>query len=397
MRQAIQANRAAGTDKAAIDERLNEADRLTAEAKTSLLDKTNPARAMDCLARAHEALKRAYAASIPAKAGEFRAVWCHNPAGVAGMTWDEAIKRLADSGFNAIIPNMCWGDSAAYESKILPRAPGIERDQLAECLAAAKKYGVAVHVWRVNWNLFSHTDPKVIAGLRAAGRLQIDGAGKPINWLCPANPENQKLELDAMLELARNYDVAGLHFDYIRYLDQGACFCPVCRKQFETQAGTTVANWPADVAAGPLQPAYLEFRRANITRLVAAVSGQARKLRPGIKISAAVFPDWTSARNQIGQDWKLWVEKGYLDFVCPMQYTDKGALFEVETRRSAGWIGGKIPLMPGIGATLGLAPDGTLQQVLASRRQAAGFVLFNYDRALLDHLDLLRLGATKKN
>ena len=39
---------------------------------------------------------------------EFRAFWCHNAAGVRGMEWDEAIKRLADNGFTAIFPNMLW-------------------------------------------------------------------------------------------------------------------------------------------------------------------------------------------------------------------------------------------------------------------------------------------------
>ncbi len=396
VRKAILANRAAAEDKRAIDEQLHEVDRLAAEAKAALSDKTNAARTADCLARAQDALARTYAASVPPKAGEFRAVWCHSHTGVADMTWDEAIKRLADSGFNAIIPNMSWGYSAAYVSKILPRAPGAAHDQLAECLAAAKKYGVAVHVWRVNWNLFQQTGTKRMAELRAAGRLQTDWAGKPIDWLCPSNPENQKLELDSMLEVARNYDVAGLHFDYIRYPDQSGCFCPVCRKQFETRTGAAVNNWPTVVTTGPLRQAYLQFRRDNITQLVAAVSEQARKVRPGIRISAAVFPDWNRARDDVGQDWKLWVEKGYLDFVCPMQYTDNGALFEAKTKQSAGWVGGSVPLMPGIGATLGLAPDGTLQQVLIARKQAAGFVLFNYDRTLLDHLDFLRLGATRK-
>jgi uncharacterized lipoprotein YddW (UPF0748 family) len=394
VRQAIKGNRRGSANKAAIDEPLSEASRLMNEAKRALRDPTRQAWAADCLVRAQAALTRAYAASLPSKTGEFRAVWCHRHTGVADLTWDEAIKRLADAGFNAIIPNMCWGNSAAYASRILPRAPGAEHDQLAECLAAAKKYGVAVHVWRVNWNLFGQGDQKQVATLRAAGRLQVDPSGKPIDWLCPSVPENQKLELDAMLEIVRNYDVAGLHFDYIRYPDPNGCFCPVCRKQFEQRLGSVVTNWPSDVIVGSLRQRYLQFRRDNITQLVADVSKQARAIRPTVQISAAVFPDWTSARNEVGQDWKLWVEKGYLDFVCPMQYTDNAGLFEAETQRSAGWVGGRIPLMPGIGATLGLSPDGTLQQILLSRRHAAGFVLFNYEPALLAPLDLLRLGAT---
>ena len=54
--------------------------------------------------------------------------------------------------------------------------------------------------------------------------------------------------------------------------------------------------------------------------------------------------------------------------------------------------------MPGIGATLGLTPEGTLRQVLIARKHGAGgFVLFNYGPTLADeHLPLLRLGATAK-
>jgi len=397
LRKAILANRATSGNEKVLDNRIAEADRLTDLAKAALRDTANPARASECLAHAHEALTQAYATSVAPRTGEFRAVWCHSPTGVSDLTWDEAMKRLADAGFTAIIPNLCWGDSAAYKSTIVPRAPDIERDELAECLAAARKHGIAVHVWRVNWNLFGRTEPRRVAELRAAGRLQVDRAGKPVDWLCPSNPENQKLELDALLEIARNYDVAGLHFDYIRYPGSESCFCPGCRQRFEACNGAPVRNWPADVTSGPLRKPYLQFRRDNISRLVAAVSKQARLVRPGIKISAAVFPDWAGARDDVGQDWKLWVERGYLDFVCPMQYTDNAFQFGAETQQNAKLVAGKIPLIPGIGATLGLSPDGTLQQILAARRQGVpGFILFNYDRALLDHLDLLRLGATRR-
>ena len=395
VRRAIAANRLSSGNAVAIDAWLKKADQAMSDAQESGLAQTNPARRADLLSQAQAALTCAYAASVSPRTNEFRAVWCHSPTGVSDMTWDESMRQLAASGFNAIIPNMSWGYSAAYESKLLPKAPGLPRDSLSDCLVAAKKYGVAVHVWRVNWNLFGQTDPKQVAKLRAAGRLQVDRAGEPVDWLCPSNPENQKLELEAMLEIARNYPVAGLHFDYIRYPNQDGCFCPGCRKQFEKRIGATVVNWPEDVTTGSHRQEYLQFRRDNITQLVSAVSRQARQVRPGIKISAAVFPDWPNARDEVGQDWKVWVEKGYLDFVCPMQYTDNAILFEADTKRIATWIDGKIPLMPGIGATLGLDPDGTLQQVLAARRHTRGFVLFNYDRALFDDFELLRLGATR--
>jgi len=158
-----------------------------------------------------------------------------------------------------------------------------------------------------------------------------------------------------------------------------------------------VNRWPDDVRTGKLREPWLQFRRDNITRLVAAVSEGARKIKPTIKISAAVFPNWTSARDQQGQDWKLWVEKGYLDFVCPMMYTRDPAQFADRIRSAAVWIDGKVPLIPGIGA-FRLSPNGTLEQILIARKHVTpGFILFDYRADLADeHLPLLKLGATSK-
>ena len=51
---------------------------------------------------------------------------------------------------------------------------------------------------------------------------------------------------------------------------------------------------------GSLKQKYLEFRRDNITRVVAAVSEQVRKTRPKVKISAAVFSNWAVDRDKVG-------------------------------------------------------------------------------------------------
>ncbi|MCP4716540.1 MAG: hypothetical protein GY868_15575, partial [Deltaproteobacteria bacterium] len=67
------------------------------------------------------AMLDAYCLVQPSRPGEFRAFWCHNAFGLEhGLSWDAAIKRLADNGFTAIVPNMCWGGVAFYPSKVLP-------------------------------------------------------------------------------------------------------------------------------------------------------------------------------------------------------------------------------------------------------------------------------------
>ena len=341
--------------------------------------------ALDASDTVHGALLDAYCAVQSPRAGEQRAFWCHDAYGIPGMSWDQAISILAANGFNAILPNMCWGGMAHYPSKVLPVSPRVadEGDQIALCLAACKKYGVACHVWKVNWNLGNRSDKAFQEKMRAEGRLQRTFSGKANDeWLCPSNPENQQLEIAAMLEIARNYDVDGIHYDYIRYPDGDGCFCDGCRKRFEAAIGKKVANWPKDVRADKaLETQWLDFRRAQITAVVAGVSQVLRAEKPTVKISAAVFRNWPNDRDTIGQDWKLWCERGYLDFVCPMDYTEHTSAFEGYVKQQQGWCAG-VPCYPGIG--LSCWRDATdvpklIEQILVTRRLGTGgFTVFNY-------------------
>jgi uncharacterized lipoprotein YddW (UPF0748 family) len=334
-------------------------------------------------------------------AGEFRAFWCHSAFGVKDMDWDEAIRRLADNGFTAILPNMLWGGVAYYESKVLPVAPQVAAhgDQVRACLAACRKYGLQVHVWKVNWNLGRAAPKEFETRMRAENRLQKSQQGKEESWLCPSHPENRKLEIDSMLELVRNYDVDGVHFDYIRYPDNDHCFCDGCRERFERACGAAIKKWPGEVlGGGALRSQWLDWRRSNISAVVKAVSEQAHALKPKLKISAAVFPNLPVDRDGIGQDWKLWCDEGYLDFVCPMDYSPTHSRFENLVSRQVQWAG-KTPCYPGIGlSTSRFGPDRLIEQINLTRRyKTGGFVIFNYSvPESRDILPKLGLGITAK-
>ena len=336
--------------------------------------------------------------------GEFRAFWCHSPFGVEGMDWDEAVGRLATNGFTAILPNMLWGGAAFYPSRVLPVAPSVASrgDQIAQCLAACRKHGVQVHVWKVNWNLGSTVPREFVERLRGEGRLQADAQGKEQLWLCPSHPGNQRLEVESLVEVVRKYDVDGIHFDYIRYPDADHCYCAGCKARFQRSLGAAVHNWPKDVLTeGPLHQRWLEWRRGNITALVKAVSHRVRAVRPTIKLSAAVFPNWAADRDSIGQDWKLWCEKGYLDFVCPMDYTPSDRSFENMVARQVQWAG-RTPCYPGIGlsaSTSRFGVDRLIEQInLTRRHNTHGFVIFNYGLPECEEvLPLLGLGITARS
>ncbi|HPC59188.1 MAG TPA: family 10 glycosylhydrolase [Verrucomicrobiota bacterium] len=400
--EAVREIRRLGGERPEVQTALEDAARLRANAQSLAAAGRFP-EARTAAETARERLVEAFCRAQTPLPGEFRAFWCHSAFGVQGRSWDDAIRRLAENGFTAILPNMLWGGVAYYDSALLPMAAQARErgDQIRECVAAAKRHGVQVHVWKVNWNLGSAAPKEFVERLRREGRLQANSAGKEERWLCPSHPENQKLEIASLVEVARNYEVDGIHFDYIRYPDADHCFCAGCKERFQRFCRADLEPWPAAVRReSPLRQQWLEWRRSHITEVVRAVSEQARAVRPGIKISAAVFRNWPSDRDSVGQDWKRWCDRGYLDFVCPMDYTPNNRQFENMVRLQLEWAG-KTPCYPGIGVSASssrFGPDRAVEQInLTRKHRTGGFVIFNYGvRECEELLPMLGRGITRR-
>lgn len=358
------------------------------------------------IAAAREASKlldHAYLLSQPSPKVEARGWWNHSGTGPYPGDWDRAMKQLSEAGFNMVFPNMLWAGAVHYPSDILPRSKTYEKygDQIAQCLAAAKKYGIEVHVWKVNHYLSHRTPKKFVDDLRRQGRLQMSVYGIPKDWLCPSHPKNLKLEADSFVEVVEKYDVAGLHFDYIRYPDNDHCYCDGCRKRFEAASGKKVANWPQDCHRGDRRAEYRDWRAQQITNLVATVSKRAKAIRKDVKISAAVFGSYPSCRNSIGQDWVHWAKSGYVDFLCPMDYTASDMGFQALINNQHRLLDGCVPLYPGIGATatrISLSPARVVGQIHHARKLGAGgFTIFNLNGKTAENIvQGFGLGAGKR-
>ncbi|MEW6752770.1 MAG: family 10 glycosylhydrolase [Candidatus Latescibacterota bacterium] len=347
----------------------------------ALMDQGQGAQALSAAFAARRLRVRAYAQAQVSRQGEFRGVWLHSPYGVDDWGWERTCRVLAEAGFNAIVPNMLDAGRTSYPSAVLPADArvALRGDQLAQAVAAAHRHGLELHAWKVNYNLYS-ADSSFVGKLRREGRLQVDADGHEVAWLCPSHPDNLALEAASMLEVVRRYPVDGLHFDYIRYNDSRGCYDQGCRQRFEAETGHRVSAWPEEVLTGELAEAYQQWRRDQVTRLVRTVSLQARRIRPDIRISAAVFPDWPQSRVSIGQDCMDWVTAGYLDFVCPMDYIPEMEPFRRTVEQQVDWVGGRVPLYVGIGAFRLAAADQLVRQLEWTRQAGAdGFILFQYD------------------
>ncbi|MGN0854979.1 MAG: glycoside hydrolase family 10 protein [Kiritimatiellia bacterium] len=355
-----------------------------------------------------QAARAAWLKGRTSRRGELRAIWCHDARGLGGgRDWDASVKFLRDNGFNAVLPNLAWAGTAFYKSSVLPvdASVAVRGDALAQCLQACRTYGVQCHVWKVCWNMGAYATKDFERRMVAAHRVQVNDRGeKKTRWLCPSHPANQRLEIAAMVELAKK-GPDGIHFDYIRYPDGGHCFCDGCRRRFEARLGHTVTNWPAALRGEnvpeELKTAWKDFRTANITAVVKAVAERVRRECPGVKISAATYRNAATDPCEIGQDWGVWCRAGWLDFVCPMDYEDSAAMFRSQVKLQKETVG-KAKLYPGIGLSC-FRSDGAEAVRLARQIEVVrelgldGFTVFNLDRTAERVLPQLRAGITRED
>ena len=130
-------------------------------------------------------------------------------------------------------------------------------------------------------------------------------------WLNPILPEVQDYLKNIVLELARRYDLDGIHFDYFRYPGPGDFPSDsgfVDLEQLFSFANATEANWDA-------------FRRNQISHFLKTCRDSLRKEDPQLILSTAILGDILLGQRVFFQDSPRWVAEHWLDWVVPMTYT----------------------------------------------------------------------------
>jgi len=83
-----------------------------------------------------------------------------------------------------------------------------------------------------------------------------------------------------------------------------------------------VGTGPMDLAQLEKQTAaWKQWRMDCVSELVRSVYRSAKRIRPSVEVTAAVFYTKSAADGAL-QDWQWWVRRGYVDYVIPMAYVD---------------------------------------------------------------------------
>jgi uncharacterized lipoprotein YddW (UPF0748 family) len=263
------------------------------------------------------------------------------------------------------------------------RGPGW--DPLETAVRAAHARGLRLHAWMNVMPLWKGTDEPVDPAhpllARTAWRLKDDrGADQPLNeHYVIVNPVLDAVHdhLGAVTrDIATRYDIDGVHLDYIRFISESL-------EEDRWYPGDVVSRALYRQAMGlgadaPIEPVAMRaWVRERITDLVERIADEARRARPGVMVSAAVWRRPDLAREQQLQDAPRWARMGTLDAVMPMIYDDNDAAFRSDLLAWSIAVPRRGSLVPGVGVYKHESGRQTAGQV-NMHAEDDRFVLFAY-------------------
>lgn len=316
------------------------------------------------------------------------------------------LANCASLGANTVLFQVRGNADAYYRSSLEPwgallggKDPGY--DPLETAIREARKHGMALHAWINVLPAWRGTtppeDPEHVYNKHPDWIVvNQKGERQPLNEhyvaLNPVLPEVQGYVAKIARDIAERYDIDGLHLDYIRfYVDDGGDYS--YDERTLTLFGFLTGGTPKEKPE-----AWTAFRRAAVTETVAAIRCAVRNVKPGLPITAAVFPS-VAGRKKTHQDAEGWAAAGLVDALFPMDYTGDAKKFDgflEETKRcfsrvSAGAAtvtsgGGEplrtraeVPVYPGIGIYRHKTVETTTNQIRRARESGArGFCFFSY-------------------
>ncbi len=317
---------------------------------------------------------------------EFRATWSitwHQFS--AGMTADqlkartrEILDRHVEANMNAVLWQMRQGGTAYYPSAIEPWGsylgysdPGY--DPLAYAVQEAHKRGLELHAWFNTFHCSSTID-----GAPASEHPEWvcrDGNGDPMTSsraLSPGLKAVRDYTLELVVEVVENYDIDGIHFDYVRWNEYdntqaGIMFAEQAEEMqlpdgqypegmleylqereakrrdmsFSKTSATDSrylydAEHPQsggipdstdlypDATPGVKFSSWGDWRRGATNVFIKAVHDTVQEIKPWVKVSPAALGRYKSASwngyYTVFQDAARWFNEGWVDLLTPMNY-----------------------------------------------------------------------------
>lgn len=149
----------------------------------------------------------------------------------------------------------------------------------------------------------------------------------------PGHPLAQQYTVDVAMDLVNNFDVDGIHFDYVRFTAGNQGYNPTSVNRYNAryaQAGNPVYT----------DERWRQWRRDQVTSVIRKVFAKVQSSKPWVKVSGSMVTwnpsPWSSTREafqgtrpyyDVFCDWDSWLQEGIIDCAMPMTYYDLGGSY----------------------------------------------------------------------
>ncbi len=351
-----------------------------------------------------------------AEFSDFRAIFVNRFEYASTTSSINAImQNAADLGITDVMFQVRGRADAFYNSAFEPKASNVPAgfDPLQTAIDAAHSRGLKLHAWMNTmpiWNsttlptspnhVFYNTDPSFQIEYLDGSLEPPAGNGGGYSIANPILPEVHSHINNVVNDIASNYDVDGVHLDYIRYVS-GNNFNNLPHD--DQSHAMFLAATGLDGANSANSAAYKNFIEQRITALVGTLGNtvDAAETATGrtIDYSASVWRDPDVGEADYLQDYRTWLENDLLDIVMPMIYLNESNdhLFNPNLLNSLN-VPSNSRVVPTIGTYLHTATDGgpelTVSQLQrANQLGADGAAFYGYSALFNDSLATARREA----
>lgn len=341
--------------------------------------------------------------------GEMKGIWIvrwdvNEPMKVFTMMSD-----LKEYDINALFVQVYARCEAMYPSKLVPRSTELlnaplNYDPLDLIVRLGHKEGYQVHAWINLYYAWSHapfpqTSNHIVnkhpdwmladdrgVNLKNYSVEQIKAMGLEGYFLQPGNEAVLEHLKSIVEEIIDNYDVDGIHMDYVRYPGRDYGYDVGARVGFMREY--YVDPWSiknrrsrddaySEDAFLDLESKWDGWKRDRVSQTVREIFEVAKLKDPALQVSVAVIGDNNHAYQDLYQDWVSWTQSNYVDFVVPMLYSSSVDWIGRKTKDAIGLVG-RDKLVVGLGAYL-QDYENLVQEISRVKSSGArGYLLFSY-------------------
>jgi uncharacterized lipoprotein YddW (UPF0748 family) len=276
----------------------------------------------------------------PAAEREFRGAWVAtvynldwpSKPGLPAATQKAQLRALLDRAaalkLNAILLQVRPASDALYASSKEPWSeflsghagvsPGY--DPLAFAIQEAHARGLELHAWINPFRAAIHANDKLPSNHVAKEHPEwVRRFGKQL-WIDPGEPAARAYVISVITDIARRYDVDGIHLDDYFYpypLSSGDSSFPdeSSWDRYGRKSGLSRADW----------------RRENINDFVRSMYRAVKSTRSSARVGISPFGIWRpgvpattkaglDAFGQLFADSRKWVAEGWVDYLAPQLY-----------------------------------------------------------------------------